>query len=168
MKNIVKQPQKHKISNKHDDARDSRKKEKISKAIKKLESPKKRVVNKSRELFNNYLQSSGEEDNETEESKRIYEKYVSLFNHFKTFAQDPKQFQQANSEEEDDSDEDEDEDDDDDEDEDEDDDDDFDSNDDEIVSDDDDSPIKKKEALTSKYVKQNKALMEKLKRSSRD
>ena len=61
--------------------------------VKKLENPAKKIINKSRELFNNYLQSSGEEDN-TDESNLIYEKYQQIFNYYKTFAKDPKKFEE--------------------------------------------------------------------------
>ena len=48
--------------------------ERKSQLTKKLENPKKKLVKKSRELFNNYLQSSGEEDEDDSEGISISSK----------------------------------------------------------------------------------------------
>ena len=69
------------------------KKKSLKLSVRKLESPRKRIINKSRELFNNYLQSSDDDEHKVEESNNeIYEKYINLFKEYTAFAANPKEF----------------------------------------------------------------------------
>ena len=49
------------------------------------EDPQERIISKTKEVFNNFLS----DEEETEESIEIFEKYKSIFSYYKLFSSDP-------------------------------------------------------------------------------